>query len=218
MRRTLLALSAVTGLVVLVAAPAYAHVTVNPNSAAKGSYAKLTFRVPNETDDATTAAFEINFPTDHPLASVSVEPVPGWSFAVAKETLAKPIESDDGAVTDAVTKITWTGGAIAPGEFQEFSVSVGPLPTDADSLTFKALQTYDNGSIVRWIDPTPTSGAEPDHPAPVLSLTAATSSAPTVTKHDVDQARSVSYLALGAGILGVLIAAGALRAASRKAV
>ena len=47
-------------------------------------------------------------------------------------------------------------------------MSLGPLPT-ADQIVFKALQTYSDGEIVRWIDE--AAGAEAEHPAPVLKLT-----------------------------------------------
>lgn len=62
---------------------------------------------------------------------------------------------------------------MAPGQYQGFRVMLGHLPDDAGSLTFKALQTYSNGDIVRWIDVPQPGQAEPDHPAPVLTLTAA---------------------------------------------
>ncbi|MFC4148693.1 YcnI family protein, partial [Micromonospora mangrovi] len=87
--------------------------------------------------------------------------------------LATPIKTDDGEITEAVTKITWTAGpgaAIKPHQFQEFDVSLGPLPKTGQ-VVFKALQTYSNGDIVRWIDE-PAAGQEPEHPAPVLTLTA----------------------------------------------
>ena len=34
--------------------------------------------------------------------------MPGWTVAVEKTKLAKPVTTDDGQVTEAVTKITWT--------------------------------------------------------------------------------------------------------------
>ena len=163
--------------IVLPATTAFAHVTVNPRTATQGSYTKLAFRVPNEEGAANTTKVEVNFPADHPIASVSVKPHPGWTYTVDHTKLANPIKSDDGDITEAVSKVTWTGGATKPGEFDEFEVSVGPLPTDADSLTFKALQTYSNGDIVRWIEDATPGGAEPDHPAPVLTLTKADATA-----------------------------------------
>lgn len=158
---------------VLVAPSAQAHVSVNPREATKGGFAKLAFRVPNERDDAGTTKVSVLFPADHPLASVSVKPVPGWKATVEKAKLDPPVKSHDGDdITEAVSKITWDGGVINPGEFQEFEVSVGPLPEDADSLVFKAVQTYDKGEPVAWIEEAESGGEEPEHPAPVLTLVA----------------------------------------------
>ncbi|MBV6703193.1 YcnI family protein [Kitasatospora aureofaciens] len=169
------ALAAATSVVVL-AGPAFAHVTVNPGAAAQGGYTAVDFRVPNESDTASTVKLEVNLPLDHPLASVRTLPLPGWTATVEKSKLDKPIKVHGSDVNEAVSKITWTADAgtkIAPGQFQEFRVSLGPLPTDADSMEFKTLQTYDNGDIVRWIDESKDGQPEPAHPAPVLKLTKA---------------------------------------------
>jgi periplasmic copper chaperone A len=164
---------AAAGVGVLAFAPgAAAHVTVNPRTATQGSYAKITFRVPNEKSDASTVKVEVAFPADRPIASVSVKPVAGWTAQATTTKLPTPVRTGDGEITEAVTGITWTAGAdaaVKPGQFQEFDVSVGPLPT-VDQIVFKALQTYSDGEIVRWIEE-PNGGAEPEHPAPVLKLT-----------------------------------------------
>jgi len=159
------------GALVAAAIPASAHVAITPGSAAKGSFAMFSFSVPNEKDDASTVKVEITFPTDTPIASVSVLPLAGWTWTAEKTTLATPVKTDDGTVTEAVSKITWTGGTIAPGEFQLFTVSAGPLPTKGNQVVFKAVQTYSDGSVVRWIESTPKGGPEPEFPAPVLTLT-----------------------------------------------
>lgn len=151
-------LAGALALVVAVATPAGAHVTVQPGEAPRGGFAKLTFRVPNEHDTASTTSVEVSFPTDHVIASARTKPVPGWTAAIDK-------------TEEAVIKITWSGGRIAPGEFQEFDVSLR-LPEEGDALVFPSVQTYDNGDIVRWIEETPEGGEEPEHPAPVLTLTA----------------------------------------------
>ncbi len=158
--------------VVALAGPASAHVTVQPSSAPKGGYGTISFKVPNEEENADTTKLQVFFPTDRPLASVAVQPVPGWTATVTKVRLAHPITTDDGQVTEAVASITWSGGRIAPGQFQQFPVSMGPLPTGAASLTFKALQTYGKDQVVRWIDVARPGAAAPAHPAPVLTLTA----------------------------------------------
>jgi hypothetical protein len=64
---------------------------------------------------------------------------------------------------------------IGPGQFQEFSLSVGPFP-DAKSLSFAAVQSYSDGTETAWIDPTVEGQPEPDHPAPTLTVGASSSS------------------------------------------
>jgi uncharacterized protein YcnI len=183
---------------------ASAHVTVNPRSVEQGGYTKVAFRVPNERDTASTTALEINFPTDHPIASVSTRAVAGWTSTVQKTRLAQPITTEGGEqVTETVSKITWTGGKIAPGTFEEFDVSLGPLPTNTDQLVFKALQTYDNGEVVRWIDTPVPGAAEPEHPAPVLKLTPASTSVTTAsTSSDADSSSSAGVVL---GIVGIVL-------------
>lgn len=168
-----LALGAVAGAGVLaLAGPASAHVVVQPSSAARGSYSTISFEVPNEQEHADTTKLQVFFPTAEPLAWVATQPVPGWKATVSTVKLAKPLTTDDGRVTRAVSSITWSGGRIAPGQFQQFPLSVGPLPDKASGLTFKALQTYGKNEVVRWIDTARPGAPEPAHPAPVLKLTA----------------------------------------------
>lgn len=161
--------------------PAAAHVTVNPREATAGGYAKLSFRVPNESDTASTVKLEITFPEDAPFASVSVKPVPGWTVATEKRKLATPIKAHDVEITEAVSKITWTAdeaAVIKPGQFQEFDVSAGPVP-EVQQIVFKSLQTYSDGTIVRWIEE-PKAGTELEHPAPVLKVLPKAGASPTV--------------------------------------
>jgi uncharacterized protein YcnI len=156
---------------VLAAPMAAAHVTVDPGEAAKGGFATLKFRVPNERDDASTTQLEVNLPTDTPIRSVRVQPKPGWSYELEETTLDEPIETEGGdEITEVVSKITWNGGEITPGEFDEFGVSLGPLPEEADQIFFPALQTYDSGEVVRWIEEPAEDGSEPETPAPMLRL------------------------------------------------
>ncbi|MFE7324597.1 YcnI family protein [Streptomyces sp. NPDC057565] len=167
--------------VLILAGTASAHVSVQPQGeAAKGGYATINFKVPNEQDNASTTKLEVNFPTDHPLASVMPQPVPGWKIDVTRSKLAKPLDMHGQKINEAVSKVTWTAEGsknslgIRPGEFQQFPLSVGQLPEDADQLVFKAIQTYDNKDVVRWIEEQKEGAEEPESPAPVLKLTAAT--------------------------------------------
>lgn len=162
--------------VVALSGTAFAHVSVQPQGeAAKGGYATVNFKVPNERDNASTVKLEVTLPAEHPIASVSPQAVPGWKAEVTKGKLEKPLTVHGREITEAVTKITWTsdGSKIEPGFFQQFPVSLGALPEDADRLVFKALQTYDNKEVVRWIEEPVEGGEEPEAPAPVLALSAA---------------------------------------------
>jgi periplasmic copper chaperone A len=185
MTRTLrvAALSAVATVVAVLgfAGAAGAHVTVSPGSAVAGGDARIALRVPDESDTASTVKIEMAVPTDQPIPSVSVEPVPGWTVSTDTTKLATPVKTEDGdTVTQAVSKITWTAsadGAIRPGQFQEFPVALESLP-DTDKIVFKTIQTYSDGTIVRWIDDTVEGQPEPDHPAPVLTLAKGGDTAP----------------------------------------
>lgn len=170
-RRTAGVLAAATALSLGLAIPALAHVTVNPGTAEQGGFTKVAFRVPNERDDASTTKIEVSFPVDHPLAFVSVKPVPGWEVKVTEGKLPKPVKTEYGDLTEAVTKVVWSGGEIKPGQFQEFEVSMGQLPTDTDRLMFPTAQTYSGGEVVKWADEPKTDGTEAEHPAPTLKLT-----------------------------------------------
>jgi uncharacterized protein len=162
--------------VLVLSGPAFAHVSVQPEGeAAKGGYATVNFKVPNERDNASTTKLEVSFPTDHPLASVMPEPVAGWTAKVTTSKLDKPLEMHGESISEAVTKVTWTatGKGIEPGFFQKFPLSIGALPEDADELVFKAVQTYSNKEVVRWIEEQQEGAEEPENPAPVLALSAA---------------------------------------------
>ena len=139
--------------VMAAAGAACAHVTVHPESYAKGATdGVLSFRVPNEEDTASTTKVQVFLPTDHPVLGVLVTPQAGWTAKVTTTKLKKPVKTDDGTITDAVSEITWTGGRIRHGEFQDFDVAFGQLPDDTGRLTFKTLQTYSDGKVVRWIE------------------------------------------------------------------
>ncbi|MFH9608582.1 YcnI family protein [Streptomyces sp. NPDC017448] len=186
--------------VLLIAGPAAAHVSVQPvGEAAKGGYATLNFKVPNERDQASTVKLEVNFPADHPLSSVTPQAVPGWKITIDRSKLDKPLEVHGKKITEAVSKVTWTAddGEIAPGYFQQFPVSVGALPEDADQLVFKAIQTYDNKEVVRWIEEPKAGGEEPDSPAPVLKLTAASEDGHGGAAADAGAAKGDDHQAAG---------------------
>ena len=188
-------------LLVVLAAPASAHVSANPGTVQAGEAAAITFRVPNETTDANTKSVEIFLPEDARFEFLSVKPVAGWQHT----------ETESG---DTVTAVKWSGGTIAPGEYEEFSLSFGPV--EAGTLEFKALQTYDDGEVVRWIDPTVEGEDEPEHPAPTVTVTkegangeeaAAPAADPSDKGADGTDTATFAALALGGAALVAAVAA-----------
>jgi uncharacterized protein YcnI len=179
MKRLILLTVAALGLLLAFAGSAFAHVTVTaPGATSGGGDQEITFRVPVEKD-VNTVGLTIALPTDTPIASVLVEPMAGWTHTQTSTKLAKPIVTDDGDITSAVSEITWkaAGPGLAPGEFGAFTIIAGQLP-DTSSITFKALQTYSDGSVVKWIEvAAPGSTNEPEDPAPVLELAKASDAA-----------------------------------------
>jgi uncharacterized protein YcnI len=197
--RTSALLGACATSLVLIAGPALAHVTVQGPGATQGGFGKIAFRVPTEKEVPTTK-LQVVFPTDAPLANAGVKPHPGWTYSVVKVKPAAPLKDDDGNTVDQVVQsITWTAtaGGIKPGEFDEFELSAGPFPK-TDQMVFKALQTYGDGSVVRWIEPTVAGGAEAEHPAPVLKLAAATDGASAAPSASASAAASPSEVAVAA--------------------
>jgi periplasmic copper chaperone A len=137
-------------------------------------------------------------------------PVPGWTAAVERKPPTTPVAGEGGQPTEVVSKITWTAtaaAAVKPGQFQEFPVSLGPLP-ETERLVFKALQTYSDGSVVRWIEEPVDGAAEPEHPAPVLALAKEGAEAGTAagaeTSVPADDGSDGSGLALALGIAGLI--------------
>jgi uncharacterized protein YcnI len=152
--------AAMSALAISTAAPASAHVHVEADHPMRGDYAILTFEVPNESDTgALTTQLSVALPN---VTSASTEVIPGWTARLDRDTAAGTVRG-----------VSWTaapGVGIAPDQFGLFRIWV-KLP-DSDDASFPAAQTYSDGTVVRWDQPTAPGGAEPEHPAPALTLTA----------------------------------------------
>jgi uncharacterized protein YcnI len=153
---------------------AQAHVTVQPGTVEGGGFSVVAFRVPNERDDASTTRLRVTLPKDQPIGSVQTTPVPGWKVSTATRHLDKPIEMFGEQLDTVVSEVTWTAtaGGIRPGQFQDFNLSLGQLPESGD-LVFNTLQTYSSGEKVNWNQVSADPSVEPEHPAPILTITPA---------------------------------------------
>lgn len=188
-----------------VASAASAHVTVSSTDATQSGFGKAVFRVPTESDTASTTKLVVTLPDTAPFAFVTAQAKPGWKVVLMKEKLDEPTKVGDFELTEAVRTITWTatGDGIAPSQFDEFALSGGPFPDD-ESMTFAAEQTYSDGEVVSW-DEVAEGDKEPEHPAPTLKLTAPVVEADAT---QVDQASDGDSTArwLGGGALAVALA------------
>jgi uncharacterized protein YcnI len=169
----------------LIAAPAASgHVTMSPDKAPADSFARFALRVPTE-EDVPTVKVSVQLPAGPD--EVRFQPKPGWK------------RTESGRV------VTWSGGQIGRGEFDEFGLSVHLPNTPGKTLVFPTTQTYANGKVVHWIG-APTS----DEPAPHVTLeaaageTTATTRAPTTTAETDDDDHD-DALALVFGIAGLAV-------------
>lgn len=171
--RLVIGTAGVTAAVIGLPGLAQAHVTVQPGTAEGGSFSVVALRVPSERDDASTTRVRVVLPKDQPIGSVRTTPLPGWTVATTTRKLAEPIDMFGEQLDTVVSQVTWTatGKGIGPDQFQDFALSLGPLP-ESGQLVFKAVQTYSSGETVRWSEVSLDDSVEPEHPAPVLTLTA----------------------------------------------
>ncbi len=168
-RQALIAAAATTTLYLGSTAPASAHVRASSDDAVRGGTALVTFEVPNEsTTGAATTGLAVSLPD---LTSVQAETQPGWT-----------VKLDHDSTSGTVRSVTWSAGAdtgIGVDQFGLFRISV-KLP-DADTVSFPTTQTYSDGTEVKWDQPLVPGSAEPEHPAPMLTL--APRSTPPATNH-----------------------------------
>jgi len=194
--------------------------------------------VPSEEDSATTRV-EIALPSDPPLVGVLAQPVPSWTAKVTTQHLDTPIQTDDGPVSDIVTDVTWTANnpasGIQPETYQGFNMLAGSLPEEGSEVVFKAVQTYANGTVVRWVDPVTEGGPEAEHPTPILTLTTgetsgnggetsttvatggSASSDNSSAKDDADTAKTIGIIAIILSALALIGAAVGLAMRRRPA-
>ncbi len=198
------------GLLAPAAAPA--HVTLQPDTAVAGSFTRLDVRVPNERDDAATTRIDVQLPDG--IASVSHQPVAGWTVKLTRGEAEKPVMFEGVPISVQVERVTISGGRIGPGQFQDFPLALlVPKGRPGTKLTFKALQTYDDGEVVRWI-----GAPDSDEPAAQVELIADERAGPAATPAAARRADEDSDpLAIAALVVGGigLLAGGAALARAR---
>ncbi len=220
-------------------ASAQAHISLHPNTIPAGAFATLDVRVPGEQEGAYVTRVDVLFPTG--FTGVDYENVPGWSARVIEAKLPTPIKEDGETINTEVSQIvwTWTGplGKVDNGQFINFPLSLA-IPEDAagKALEFRTVQSYSNGAVIHWIEPSLTA----EHPSPRINVTAkgglieevagheagpeagqaatSSSSAPSTTtvKSSSGASKGLAITALILGALGLLAGLAALATARRR--
>jgi uncharacterized protein YcnI len=207
---------------------ASAHVTVSPDEAPAEGYATLTFTVPHGCDGAATNSLQVKMPDQVVSATPGV--VPGWNIKTKEGKLANPVVQEGEKVTSGVREVTWSGGPLPDGQLQQFVLSVSFAGKEGEAAEFKAIQGCVDGSQTAWIQETPASGEEPEHPAPTVMLGAAdegqdhmaadegsTETASASSSDDDDSGNGLAIAALIVGALGLIAGSAALVSSRRKA-
>jgi periplasmic copper chaperone A len=157
----------------LIATPAYAHVTLEGRQAAIGTWYKAVFAVPHGCAGSATTKIRVQIPDG--VIDVKPMPKPGWSVEVVKGKYAAPYDFHGGKISEGAKEVVWSGGKLADDNYDEFVISTyltATLKPDT-VLYFPTVQECEQG-INRWIDI--PADAEHTHdtksPAPGVKLIA----------------------------------------------
>jgi len=168
-------LTAAVALGALVAPGAAAHVTVQPSASRPAELQRYRVIVPNERTKGTTTGVDLRLPAGVTFALV--EAAPGWRSRTIKSG-------------SAVSELRWSGGRVAPGGYAELHF-IARNPVRVGPVAWKALQRYDDGSVVRWI-----GSADSEQPAAVTALSEGAVPVDVVSTHG-ESAPSRSSAAAG---------------------
>ena len=113
----------------VLAAPAAAHLSVNPNSIHTGQLADITFSIPNADDPIGIDHVTLGIPADFQLDDAEAKP--GWT------------QSRTGQA------ITWSGGNIPKGEYATFSIR-GTAPDKVETVLFNVLVGDRTGKSITY--------------------------------------------------------------------
>ncbi len=137
------------GLVLAGTPAAVAHVQVHPTMAAPDDAVMFEVTVPNERENRTV---ELELAVPPNVLPFSYEDTPGWRRMVK----LNPNQS--------IRSIVWRGSMASDG-FTRFAFLASTPPREGD-ITWKSIQTYDDGRKVRWIEP-----PDGENPAAVTTVT-----------------------------------------------
>jgi periplasmic copper chaperone A len=174
-KRPIHTLAATAAVLLACAAPAAAHVTIDPGEAPADGYATLQLQVPHGCGDSPTRVVRVQIPEQVP--SVTPQVHPGWEVTT-KEGPKDAVELHGETVSRGIKEIAWTATEADPlpaDRLDLFGMSVKlPAGKAGDPVYFPTVQECVEGRE-SWIQ-IPRGGESGDElelPAPSVTLTAA---------------------------------------------
>ena len=174
--RNLLAILAALLVVPVFAGTASAHVEMTPSEAPAGKPVDLELHIGHGCDGKATTGLVVGIP---PQASdATALPIEGWK-ARTKPGL-----------------LTWSGGNLPDHHEQVFPFRATLSGKQGQLVMFKAVQ--DCGSVsTAWIQPVKEGAAEPEYPAPAVTLTSTAAAPAAEGQAEADQTAEEDAAATG---------------------
>jgi len=121
---------------------AYAHVTLEQQSAAANSNYKAVFRVGHGCNGSPTTSITVYLPESF----VGFKPMPKASWTLEYQTvkLAVPYLQHETPITERIAAVTWRGGPLPDMEYDEF-VMRGNLPATPGKYWIRVMQQCAKG-------------------------------------------------------------------------
>ncbi|WP_164990351.1 YcnI family protein [Agromyces albus] len=207
------------GTILALAAPlaANAHVGVDPTETAAGAYTVLGFGIPHGCGESPTTKLTFTMPDGIDRVTPTVNS--NWSIEKVVQQLDEPKTDSHGAnITERVAQVVYTAVTPLPSDLRDVIELSLQLPEDAagETLAFPVLQECTDGST-DWSEVAENGAAEPEHPAPTVTVTEAsgadhghTPAEVTTEEHAVEPTASApadDTLARGLGIGGLVVGA-----------
>jgi uncharacterized protein YcnI len=228
-------LPAATAVIALsLVAPASAHVTATPSSAAAGSSTVVTFSVGHGCEGSPTTKIEIQVPES--VLSVTPSRNPYYDVVSTIEELEEPATDSHGnEVTERTSTVAYTATTPLPdGQRDTFQLTFTVPDAAGEVLAFPTIQTCQKGETA-WTE-VPAAGQDEhqlDHPAPSFEILPATGeddhgdaaddahdteepeAVEAAASEDGDASAALGWIGLAAGLLG--LAAGGVALARTRA-
>ena len=150
----------------VIAAPAMAHVAPLPAEAPAEGYTMIEFRVPHGCAGVPTETVTLTL--NEVFVVAKAEAVPGWTVSYTYADRSEPVELHGQQVTTYVETVSWTNkeNPLADDQYQTFGLTLKVHGTPGDVILVPTVQTCTDGALEEWLNEDPKG----DHPAPRITL------------------------------------------------